>query len=182
VFDKIFCIGLNKTGTKSFARAMRILGYRPLGWQPEAMNLFMSGQIDRLYELVGNYDTFDDWPWPLMARELMTKFPNSGFIITYRASEHIWLDSIKRHAAKSVGGGKFRTYIFGSADPSQDEEAYLQFYRKHYSQVIEFTEELGCRDRVLTVCWELGDGWRELCNFLNKPRPTKQFPHLNSSS
>lgn len=179
MFEKVFCIGLNRTGTKSFASAMRILGYRPQAWKPDAMNDYISGRTDRLYELVEMFDTFDDWPWPLMARDLMIRFPNAGFILTYRSSEFVWLESIKRHAIKAPGGRRFRKHVFGSSEPSQNEEQYLQFYRDHYSHVLQTVDELKCHDRVLPACWELGDGWGELCTFLDRTRPNRPFPHLN---
>jgi hypothetical protein len=31
------------------------------------------------------------------------------------------------------------------------------------------------------VCWENGDGWKELANFLEKPVPDQPFPHINKT-
>jgi hypothetical protein len=33
--------------------------------------------------------------------------------------------------------------------------------------------------RLLEVCWETGDGRKELCGFLRHPMPDLPFPHGN---
>jgi hypothetical protein len=179
--EKVFCIGLNRTGTKSFAKAMRILGRRTLPWSPNATMLYLNQKWEQLDRIIDNYDAFDDWPWPLMARELMVRLPDAKFVVTTRVSEFHWLESIKSHAKRTPNGVRLRARIFGYADPGGNEKEFLAFYRSFYSAIEAATEEVNCRDRVLSVCWESGDGWEQLCSFLGELRPAAQFPHLNAS-
>jgi hypothetical protein len=39
----------------------------------------------------------------------------------------------------------------------------------------------GRPDDLLEVCWEAGDGWKELASFLGQPVPALPFPHLNKA-
>lgn len=177
--EKVFCIGLNKTGTKSFAQAMRILSYRPAPWSPRAFEMYRHNNHKGLEDIVERYDAFDDWPWPLMVRDLLLKYPTAKFILTRRRSPQIWLESIKRHAAKNPRGAKIRQTIFGYPSPEGFEAEYLQFYDTFYAEVDKTFDALCCSDRVLNVCWEDGSGWVDLCSFLKRPIPSVDFPHLN---
>lgn len=179
--EKVFCIGLNRTGTKSFARAMRQLGRKTLPWSPQAFFLYRRNERQRLLDIIEKYDAFDDWPWPLMAQELMVDFPNAKFVLTRRSSEETWLSSILQHAKKTPGGAKLREAIFGVPDPEGNEQHYMNFYTAFYHEIDKEIERINCRERVLSVCWENGDGWRELCSFLGEAVPARSFPHFNSS-
>lgn len=180
--EKVFCIGLNRTGTKSFAKAMRQLGRKTLPWSPQAFLLYRRNERQRLLKIIEDYDAFDDWPWPLMAPELMIEFPNAKFVLTRRSSEGAWLNSILQHAKKTPGGAKLREAIFGRSDPEGNEQHYVEFYITFYQEIDKAIERTSCRDRVLSVCWENGDGWSELCNFLGETVPARSFPHFNSSN
>lgn len=179
--EKVFCIGLNRTGTKSFSKAMRTLGYSTLPWSPSAMMKYINGQYNELHQIVECFDCFDDWPWPLMARDLMGRYPRAKFVLTHRSSATVWLSSIKRHSIKTPRGSRFRKFIFGCADPSASESEYLTFYLRHYDDVLNSARELDCEDRILPICWESGDGWNKLCSFLGHEVPCLPFPHFNSS-
>ena len=178
---KVFCIGLNRTGTKSFGRAMRLLGYRAATWSSLPIQLYMEKNQRALDEIVGQYDAFDDWPWPLMARYLAKKYPQAKFVLTRRESPEIWLKSIKSHARKNPMGRGIRRFVFGYDDPVKNSAEYLEFYKRFYDDIASMKEELRCSDRILDVCWDCGSGWMELCTFLDVPVPSLDFPHWNNS-
>lgn len=180
--QKVFCIGLNRTGTKSFGRAMRLLGYRAATWSPLPIQLYMQKNQRALDEIVGQYDAFDDWPWPLMARDLAKKYPQSKFVLTRRKSPEIWLTSIQSHSRKNPMGRGIRKFVFGYDDPVKNSVEYLEFYKSFYGDIASMKEELRCSDRILDVCWDCGSGWMELCTFLDVPIPSLDFPHWNNSS
>jgi Sulfotransferase domain len=180
--EKVFCIGLNRTGTKSFAQAVRILGYRSAPWSPRAFEMYRRNDCLGLEAIVEQFDAFDDWPWPLLVPDLVDKYPSAKFVLTRRRSPRIWLESIVRHAARNPRGAAIRTVVYGYPNPIGFEQEYLDFYVSFYAKVDRVINDSCCSDRVLRVCWEDGSGWQELCSFLDRPRPVVDFPHLNRMS
>src|SRR5262249_49472209 len=87
-----------------------------------------------------------------------------------------WFDSLSRHARKT-GPTIYRKIAYGYADPWEDERAHLEMYENHIAQVTEWFK--GSADQLLRVCWERGDGWEEVCRFLDRPIPALPFPHDN---
>ena len=79
--DKVFGIGLNKTGTTSFDHALTLLGYKVHGPEKVLLKKCSPGKITALDPVVTAYDGFQDWPWPLYYREILnvTVVPQSLF-------------------------------------------------------------------------------------------------------
>jgi hypothetical protein len=50
-------------------------------------------------------------------------------------------------------------------------------YESHRRRVLDHFS--GREQDLLVVCWETGDGWNELCRFLQRPLPDQRFPHEN---
>jgi hypothetical protein len=55
------------------------------------------------------------------------------------------------------------------------EQEHIAIYHRHNQDVREYF--LGREDVLLEVCWEEGDGWDEVCTFLNKSTPDQPLPH-----
>lgn len=173
---KVFGIGLNKTGTKSLAACLRYWGLTHVSLNQTAFRLWHEGDIASLAEIAAVYDSFEDWPWPLLYREFDARFPGSKFVLTRRKSPEIWFASLARHALET-GPTEYRKHIYGSYMPQSDEAGHLAFYRRHNDDVrahfaarpLDFVE----------VCWEEGHGWDELARFLGLPLPALPFPHVN---
>ena len=86
---KIFCIGLNKTGTKSLHSSFLHLGYDSYHWKPhgyDLIKLHQKGRIDKLIQFANKYDSLTDLPFSFIFKELHYAFPDSYFILTKRAS------------------------------------------------------------------------------------------------
>jgi len=49
----------------------------------------------------------------------------------------------------------------------------------HNQQVIDYFQNKP--DKLLIICWEKGDSWDKLCNFLGKTVPEIPLPHLMKS-
>ncbi|MEM6262152.1 MAG: sulfotransferase [Bacteroidota bacterium] len=119
--NKIFCIGLSRTGTTSLCQGLELMGIPtahfslPLFVKQHELNpgLQFTPQIRRtpygayrlrkelnvikskpLNVLWHKYRAFGDLPFPNFFEELDQKFPNSQFIYTFR-DEHKWLASMK---------------------------------------------------------------------------------------
>lgn len=179
--DKVFCIGLIKTGTTTLATSLRQLGYSHLAYNRNHVDLWTKKKdLPSLIKITENYDSFSDWPWSLIYEELDREFPNSKFILTRRVDEITWLESLKRHSMQLTPSKNVRKEIFGHAYPFLHEQDHLDFYRNHLIKTrAYFSNKL---DRFIELCWEDGDGWEELCSFLNHKMPDIPFPHTNKAA
>jgi hypothetical protein len=184
--EKVFGIGLPKTGTKSLAVALLKLGYyhswrswwlmqpvmsvldhRHLCSDEERQRALESADLGALFEHARRYESFEDNPWCYFYRELDATFPGSKFILTLRQDVAAWVRSVESQRRRYR-----HTYAL-------DLEQARRFYREH-----ELSVRAYFRDRprdLLVVCWEQGDGWPELCTFLGRPLPDAPFPHANAT-
>lgn len=119
--NKVFCIGLSRTGTVSLCEALDILGYNslhfslPLFIYPEIISQDLSFEPQQKLNpykhwrlkkeikaintkldpnMLSSYDAYGDLPIPFYFKELDAKFPKSKFIYTMR-NEDKWLKSMK---------------------------------------------------------------------------------------
>lgn len=178
---KVFGIGLNKTGTTTLNYCLRSLGYRHLTHNAKALTDWTQGRKDDVFALIDQYDSFDDWPYPLMYRELHARYPEAKFILTVRRDAKSWLRSLKKHSLNTSPTRHHRKMAYGFDYPFGHEQHHIDFYHNHNASVKAFFEEKGEQDRLLTLCWENGDGWRELAPFLGVPEPDEAIPRANEA-
>lgn len=175
---KVVGIGLNKTGTKTLGTCLKYWGLRHITYNHQAFDLWRNSDYGALMEWVGAYDSFEDWPWPLLYREIDEAFPGTKFILTTRKDSATWFKSLCDHAVRT-GPTQFRKYIYGFEMPHEHKAEHIEFYERHNQSVREhFKSRPGC---LLEVCWENGDGWKELAGFLGLPDPGIPLPHANKS-
>ncbi|MEL6864074.1 MAG: sulfotransferase family protein [Bacteroidota bacterium] len=175
---KVFGIGLNKTGTTSLGKALEHLGFnRHISCDWTLTEYWRDKNWPALFEVARQNNNFEDWPWPLLYRELFFEFPEARFILTQRQSAAIWYESLCKHALRS-GPTEYRRLIYGHYMPQAHEQKHLDFYHQHNKGVIDFFQT-HAPEKLLVVCWENGDGWAPLCRFLEKPVPELPFPFLN---
>jgi Sulfotransferase domain len=176
--SKIFCIGLNKTGTISLHEALTVLGYRSLHWGgPEAFRAVTraKGEGKPLLTYLGDFDAFSDIGSLTANFDVADRdYPDSKFILTVRRLED-WLDSRRRHVEKNqwrhAAGQYDGTFL------EVDFEAWTAEYHEHHSRV-----ERHFIDRpndLLRLDITAGDGWEPLCRFLGRPVPDIAFPWKN---
>ncbi len=178
---KVFCVGTLKTGTTSLSSALKHLGYnhshKGRGFLLKCVE---RGQLTPIYNWVKRYDSFDDWPWPLIYPEMDERYPGSKFILTTRVNGEKWLTSIKKHA-DFTGPTNGRKLFFGHEMPHGNEKQYLSRYQAHNQKIRDYFKNRS--GRLLEVCWERGDGWEKLSNFLDEPCcPNINFPQINTSN
>ena len=159
---KIFGIGLNKTGTTTLGQCGKILGYRCTSCDRKLLEDFrLKNDFTRIINKVGHFDLLEDWPWPLIYKELDRMFPGSKFILTIRKDEKTWFNSIKKHSMKTHPIMHCRKLAYGYSFPHKYEQEHLEFYKKHNDNVRTYF--VG-RDRdFIEICWENGDGFEKLC-------------------
>ena len=163
--QKVFCIGFFKTGTTSLDKALSILGYRTVhflrtGKEPK------EGWISLFQRY--NYDAISDAPLnhPKFFMKLDKEFPNSKFILTIRDSESM----IK----------SYENFVKGSPYEIRDEEDWkrrLNNFERHNQQVKDYFKDRPNDLLIFNIIG--GEGWKELCKFLNKAIPNKPFPSKN---
>ena len=177
--SKVFGIGLTKTGTKTLGKCMGILGYKNKSYDLSLLRKYAEGSYDPIYKECEIYNSFEDWPWPLLYKELNSIYPEAKFILTYRLAPEIWYESLCKHSLHT-GSTIARKIVYGYDMPQGHRQHHINFYTNHYNNVIDYFK--GRDDKLLTMCFENGSGWKELCSFLNTQIPNVKFPHENSST
>lgn len=178
--NKVFGIGWAKTGTTTLGKCFRILGYRHQAQNLDLVKDVGQGDLSRILELAKAKDSFEDWPWILLFKELDEAFPGSRFVLTRRTPEK-WVRSysnmLENQGDASEELNEIRRILYGLPFPHVSESQLIERYERHNRDVADYF-----RDRpedLLTVSWEEGDGWKELCQFLGKEIPKEPFPHAN---
>lgn len=176
---KVFGIGLSKTGTTSLGVALSQLGFYHLhGPDVNSIGYWQKEDWKKLRERIEAYDSFEDWPWGLLYEKIDEWFPDSKFILTKRSSPEVWFESSVEFR-KVKGPSPLRKSIFGFSQPlPKNKGPHIMFYKSHLNEVRKYFHDKP--NKLLEVCWEEGDGWKELCDFLEvKTIPNKLFPHKN---
>lgn len=177
---KVFGIGTLKTGTTSLGAALSILGCNHTNKNRQKLLRYVrASEMGPVYKWVDRHDSFEDWPWPLIYRELDARFPGSRFILTVRAHESDWLKSMVG-LSERVGPTRGREMFFGYSMPAGHENEYLERYRAHTREVRRHFR--GRPNQLLEISWGKGDEWERLCGFLDLPMPDVPFPKLNTSA
>ena len=128
------------------------------------------------YQLVDQYDAFQDNPWPIIYKELDAKFPGSKFILLIRKPES-WIKSQVTHFGTKET--PMRKWIYGVGCPLGNEEIYLKRYNDHNEEVLAYFKDRP--DSLVIMDLAKGDGWDKLCPFLNCKIPSGSFPHANKA-
>lgn len=176
--QKIFGIGLNKTGTTTLNRCGKILGYRTTSCNRDLLKDYaLKNDFTQIERVANQFDLFEDWPWALIYKELDLIFPRSKFILTVRKDEHTWINSLKNHSMKTRPTRHCRKFAYGFNYPHRHEQEHLDFYKRHNDNVRDYFKNRP--EDFLEICWENGDGFEKLCNFLGKDIPDVPLPHAN---
>ena len=178
IHHKVFGIGLNKTGTTTLGQCGEILGFRSTSCDRDLLEDFVVRKdLSGIRRKAEQYDFFEDWPWPLLYKELDLMFPGSKFILTVRKSEEDWFESLKKHALRTHPTKHCRKLAYGHHFPHHKKAEFIDIYRNHNACVRDYFKDR--RDDFLELCWETGDGFERLCDFLDLKVPDKTLPHAN---
>ena len=175
--NKIFGIGLSKTGTTSLYVALRYLGFRSATFehmQVLGLREWFRGDFSRDY--LQKYDAVTDLPIGCFYPQLDKQYLASKFILTVRDVDE-WLES----CAKQFGGlpeNKFieRTRLISYGGLSFNRDKYRYVYETHIRNVMWYFDNR--REDLLVMNLIKGDGWGPLCEFLGVDAPTVPFPNV----
>lgn len=172
--NKIFGLGLSKTGTTSVCKALEILGYKTAHYI----------KVENFHE----YDAIGDTPVPILYPRLDREYSDSKFILTTR-DKHKWLKSFKKHMdrwdfEKDIALGTARAdsllthyYVYGTLE--YKPEKLLAGFDQYNQEVLNYFSDRP--NDLLVMDIFNGDGWQQLCDFLGKPVPTVEFPRNNTA-
>ncbi|NVE95725.1 hypothetical protein HUO12_12530 [Altererythrobacter sp. JGD-16] len=178
--SKVFCIGFQKTGTTSMNKALSLLGYRVKSVFGRDLTLeSLSEQYVRHgLEIAAGYDAVEDMPWPLLFRELDSRFPGSKFILTVRDTNS-WFNSIADHFGTAPDVMQQLTYGADAPYPVGHETRYRGVYEAHNEIVREYFADRP--SDLLQMDLATGHGWAELGSFLNRT-DTPEGPFIRANS
>lgn len=190
--NKVIGIGFHKTGTTTLEKCLVDLGFRPQAAWGNSHHLnkyWFEGDYEPMLKFAERFKSLSDDPWNFgdFYRHLDARFPGSKFILTVRDSEK-WFDSLRRWCTPK---GSKKTSLLWLPDAVQFHKAIFgitensfESYKDHYIKVYEARNESikeYFKDRptdLLIIDWTK-NGWKPLCDFLNRPIPNKPIPHLN---
>lgn len=198
--QKVFGIGLSKTGTSSLTEALKLLGYRTghgsagPGTQEEVYRFFAT-RSDHIHLSVldsNYYDALTDTPVCCIYQGLDKAYPGSKFILTIREKE-AWLRSYQRQWEASdrfSGPGSHSTLahytrfinqkVFGHPGRQVDTAEILSpAYDRYVAEVLDYFKERPNDLLILDICG--GEGWSKLAPFLDAAIPEVPFPWKNRS-
>jgi len=165
--NKVFCIGMNKTGTTTMRACFKTLGLEPVC--SPSRPLLGSFRRDRLINrivlhndyraalnLAKRFISFEDRPWNVgkMYAHLNKTFRGSNFILTVRDSEswwnsvHHWLTVVKPHMTE-----RYRMHL--QVD-SFSKSSFIKAYERYTNEVSEYFKGA---TNFLKMDFEKGDGW-----------------------
>ncbi len=184
--SKIFCVGLNKTGTSSLHEAFQILGFKSVHFYCEKGNIkdiiennYKNG--DDLLLGISNYDAYLDWNHPStnhLYKEFDQQYPGSKFILNTRNMED-WLQSREKHVLRDPNLKK-KQYLYPE-DPwyNINKEAWKIEFENLHKDVLEYFKN---REKDLLIFNVAdGDSWEKLCPFLGLDILDGVFPMKNKA-
>jgi hypothetical protein len=193
-FNKIFCLGLAKTGTTSLHRAFLALGLKSIHHGPPDSKTIaeLKRGHDRLIEqmrqckqqqepllkYIDEYDAYCDIGGIVYDFELLDRqYPNSKFIYTDRQMDD-WLDSMVRHVRRNVENVGKNLYQTNFVEI--EEERWRSNKIAHLERVKAYFQDRPTDFLLMNIIE--GDGYNKLCPFLGLEIPDKSFPCKNTDN
>jgi len=201
--------GYCRTGTTSLKKALEILGYDPCFHMFEVafgnkkiVEAFEKkfgdkddGSLKEIFELLETYKATTDHPMCLFWEEILNEFPNSKVILTVRSDESWYksvIDTVLVNNLNKVSFGQKVLHFFYSHFSRVSNMCKNMFNRnfnsdfskenlmKVYNQHNKNVEEKCPKEKLLK--FEVKDGWKPLCDFLQKKIPKVDFPNENEQA
>ncbi|WP_157014533.1 sulfotransferase family protein [Mesorhizobium xinjiangense] len=178
--SKIIGIGWAKTGTTTLGHCFTILGYDHQSQDLSLVEGIRKGDLSAIMARAEQKESFEDWPWIILYRELDRAFPGSRFVLTVRDADK-WIGSYTNMLAnKGIASdetNRIRETLYGLPFPDVTKAQLVERYQRHNDDVKRYFRDRP--DDLLVVDWEDGCGWKELCDFLGREIPRQPFPHAN---
>jgi hypothetical protein len=190
--NKVFGVGLSKTGTTSLTFALIALGYSAAHWRKMPEKEILS------WEHIDMFDALTDVSISFMMEPLYFAYPRARFIYTVREM-HGWERSIEHHFAWLGGFHGLRGRAAEQGEPVRPVETqplwgpiHRALYTRHagwreaYAAHEDRVRGFFCGERedaLLTIDLTRGSSrerWLRLCGFLGEEIPLCPIPHKNT--
>ena len=197
---KVICAGLSKTGTKSLASALRILGHNVYDF-PEHIDIHLDEWLalyrgEKAPDFVSMYEGVDavtDLPAAFWYEEILKVFPEAKIILTVRDNDEVWVQSWVKHLRMTRELGVFSKLayllfakprilldlfnaqaqaVYGSINPTA-----TALFKKRYIAHNESVRALIPAEKLFI--YNVKQGWGPLCQFLRIDVPSQDFPREN---
>lgn len=186
--QKVFGLGLSKTGTTSLGGALNTLGIRTIHYPHDRRTLDDLRNGNYKLSILEEYQGIVDIPVAPYYAQLDRVYPNSKFILTVRDRDS-WLKSAEVHWGLKIEtsderpekelGREFTRFIsacvYGTIKFNRDR--FLYVYDTHLRNVCDYFRNRPKDFLIMDICD--GDGWDQLCPFLGYSIPKTRFPHAN---
>jgi hypothetical protein len=202
--EKVFCIGLGKTGTTSLGRALKDLGYR-VGDQRQGelmLPAYTARNFKPIVEFCLTADAFQDAPFgfPFTYLALDQSFPRAKFILSVRNDADQWYRSLVQFHGNMFAGGRVpvkedllrATYCYPGFlweanralvnTPESDiyhKPTLVSYYERHNASVRDYFRP---RSNLLEINVSEKGAYQRFCGFLGHEPKTEDFPWLNPSA
>jgi Sulfotransferase domain len=187
--QKVFGLGLSKTGTASLGEALNMLGINSIHWPHDQKTYDDLRNGNYRLSILQEYQGIVDIPVAPYYAQLDRIYPGSKFILTVRDKDS-WIRSAEVHwrLKMETSDGKspekdleleFAEFIsacvYGTIKFNRDR--FLHVYDTHLRNVCDYFENRPKDFLIMDICG--GDGWEKLCHFLGYSVPKTRFPHAN---
>jgi len=188
---KIIGAGMGRTGTASLKVAIETLGIghcyhmsevlKNPGYTKDWINAAEgNADWDKIFK---GYSATVDNPGCNYWKELADNYPEAKVILTVRDADK-WFDSTN----ETIHSLEFASFIknspFGEMvqktiwdrmkNRMQDRKHMVDFFENRTSEIIDYIAP----ERLLV--YQVSEGWKPLCTFLDVPVPNTDFPRINS--
>ena len=202
---KVICAGLCKTGTKSIAKALRILGYTVYDYLEhrdfhanEWRDIYCHGKQPNFASMYQDVDVVIGQPASFWYEEIFEAFPDSKVILSVRSgSDEDWAESWSKQCEISHNPD-FSTKVairwLSSANHRKEWQLLdmisvatfgslnpksKNLFKKKYREHNERAQAVIPKEKLLI--YNVKQGWKPLCEFLGEEEPDQVFPLLNVS-
>lgn len=177
--DKVFGIGLQKSGTTTLGAMLSALGYKVAGYHSfrdlaSYQDLSWSMLEERALDVMSKHNAAKDTPWPLLYPLLDQNFPGSKFIHVIREPE-AWIASAVRDFADHPNA--LHQLIYDVPFPKGNEQIWLDRYNRHNEEAAAYFLERK-EDYLQLRLEELT--YEKICPFLDKPFINAAPPRANT--
>lgn len=171
----------------------------------EAINVKYHGdtfmKLDRNFwdKLLGHVSACTDTPANMFAKELIESYPEAKVILVERDVDK-WYPSFERALIKGLEMPFLDLFLkfdkdtarmvpvategimkgqFRAKDTKEYRKNAKEVYKEHYAEIRKLLKDQP--ERLLE--YELGSGWKPICDFLGQPVPEdEEFPRVNESA
>lgn len=183
--QKIFGVGLSKTGTTSLGHALELLGIETVHYPYDERTYEELTHSKYKLSILNTCQAIVDITVAPYYEQLDRAHPKSKFILTIRDKD-AWLNSVEKHweriqscLERDHKFSRFTRFITASTYGTWTFEPgrFSYVYDVHTKNVKDYFEGR-CEDLlIMDICG--GQGWNLLCPFLGIPVPPNLFPHFN---